>query len=149
MRPRVSIISIGVADIARSVAFYRDGLGFALGEEEDTSSDLVSFDLEGGMRLVVWTFGFMAADTGETVGGAPSITLGHVVSSRSEVDAVMALARQAGARIVRDPVTLSWGGYSGYFADPDGHLWEAVWIPPQYGWQNAHHTPTTRPNAGQ
>lgn len=134
MRPRLSIISIGVADIARSIAFYRDGLGFPLSDEDDTSNDIAFFDLEDGTRLVVWTFDFMAADTAETVGGAPSITLGQVVSSRDEVDAAMDLARRAGARIVRDPVTLAWGGYSGYFADPDGHLWEVVWIPPRYGW---------------
>lgn len=134
MRPRVSIISLGVADLARSVAFYRDGLGFSLGDDEDLSNDIAIFDLEDGTRLVVWTYDFMASDTGEMVGGAPSITLGQVASSRDEVDASMDLACRAGARIVRDPLTLSWGGYSGYFADPDGHLWEMVWIPPEYGW---------------
>lgn len=134
MRPRLTVISIGVADLARSVEFYRDGLGFPLRDEPDNSPDIAFFDLEDGIRLVVWTFGFMAADTAETVGGAPSITLGHVVSSRGEVDAVMDVARRAGARIVREPVTLSWGGYSGYFSDPDGHLWEVVWFPSRYGW---------------
>ncbi|WP_217428166.1 VOC family protein [Microlunatus speluncae] len=137
----MSIISIGVADLARSVEFYRDGLGFPLGED-DSANGIAFFDLEDGARLVVWTFDFMATDTGEPVGGAPSITLGHAVSSRAEVDEVMDLARRAGARIVRDPVTLSWGGYSGYFADPDGHLWEAVWIPPRYGWADGRYEGT-------
>lgn len=145
MRPRLSIISIGVTDLRRAVAFYRDGLGFPLIDMSDTDHDpaqeIAFFRLEDGMQLVVWSFGFMAADTGETVGGAPSITLGQVVSSTEEVDAAMARAGAAGARIVREPVYLPWGGYSGYFADPDGHLWEVVWIPPRYGWTDGRFQP--------
>lgn len=136
MRPRIGIVSIGTHDIARSVSFYQD-LGFSvdsLSDADDPSRGIAFFNLDGGMRLVVWSYGFMTDDTGEDVGGAPSITLGHVTATRDEVDAAIARARTAGARIVRNPVTLPWGGYSGYFADPDGHLWEVVWIPPEYGW---------------
>lgn len=137
MQSRLSIISIGVSNFARSVAFYRDGLGFSLNSIADADDPLRAiafFDLDGGMRLVLWTFGFMASDTGEAVGGASSITLGQVVSSCDDVDSAMQLARRAGARIIREPVPMPWGGYSGYFADPDGHVWGVVWIPSRYGW---------------
>jgi catechol 2,3-dioxygenase-like lactoylglutathione lyase family enzyme len=137
MQPRIGTISIGVADLQRSLAFYRDRLGFPtegiVGEEFENGA-VVFIDLEGGMRLALWPLASMAADTGMPVGGAPSVTLGYMTSTRQEVDAGIALAREAGARIIKEPVDTPWGGYSGYFADPDGHLWEVVWIPEDQGW---------------
>ena len=134
MRPRITVITIGVDDLERSVRFYRDGLGLStpgiVGEEFEFGA-VAFFDLEGGLRLALWPRSSIAHDTGLASGPSSitEFTLGHNVGSKAEVDVVMDQARQAGAEIVREAHDTFWGGYAGYFADPDRHLWEVVWNP--------------------
>jgi catechol 2,3-dioxygenase-like lactoylglutathione lyase family enzyme len=134
MKPRITVITLAVADLERAVAFYRDGLGFAtkgiVGREFEHGA-VAFFELQPGLQLALWPRRSLAHDSGLDE-GAPSSTelsLGHNVSSRADVDAAMELARRAGARIVKEPTDTFWGGYAGYFIDPDGHLWEVVWNP--------------------
>jgi catechol 2,3-dioxygenase-like lactoylglutathione lyase family enzyme len=134
MKPRITVITIGVDDLAASMCFYRDGLGFptaGITGEEYEHGAVVFIELQSGLRLALWPRESIAHDTGLTVGPASSteLTLGHNVSSKAEVDAVMARAASAGAVIVKPAHETFWGGYSGYFQDPDGHLWEIVWNP--------------------
>lgn len=134
MQPRITVITLGVADLDRAVVFYRDGLGFAtegiVGQEFEHGA-VAFFDLEGGLRLALWPRASIAWDTGIPPGepNATEFTIGHNVSSRREVDAVMAEATAAGAAIVKPAHDTFWGGYAGYFQDPDGHLWEVAWNP--------------------
>lgn len=134
MKPRVTVLTLAVDDLERAVAFYRDGLGFPtagiVGQEFEHGA-VAFFDLQGGLRLGLWRRSDLAHDTGLQQGPVPSteLSLGHNVSSRAEVDASMAEARSAGAEIVKDAQPTFWGGYGGYFRDPDGHLWEIVWNP--------------------
>jgi uncharacterized protein len=136
MRPRLTVLTLGVDDLERSVAFYRDGLGFPtegiIGKEFEHGA-VAFFDLESGLRLALWPRASIAHDTGLRLGpaSATELTLGHNVGSRAEVDAVMADATRAGATIVKAAAETFWGGYAGYFHDPDGHVWEVVWNP---GW---------------
>jgi catechol 2,3-dioxygenase-like lactoylglutathione lyase family enzyme len=134
MQPRITVITLGVEDLEASLRFYRDGLGFAsegiVGQEFEHGA--VAFILlQPGLRLALWPRSSIAHDTGLALGPASSteMTLGHNVSSKAEVDAVMALAATAGAVIVKSAHDTFWGGYSGYFKDPDGHVWEVVWNP--------------------
>jgi catechol 2,3-dioxygenase-like lactoylglutathione lyase family enzyme len=134
MKPRITVTTIGVDDLERSLRFYRDGLGFKtegiIGKEFEYGA-VVFFELEGGWRLALWPRKSIAHDSGVALSGrSPTeLTLGHNVRSTSEVDAVMAQAKQAGAVIVKPAQKTFWGGYAGYFQDPDGHLWEVVWNP--------------------
>ena len=134
MNPRITVITIGVADLDASLRFYRDGLGFAtegiVGSEFEHGA-VAFIELERGLRLALWPRDSIAHDTGLAVGqpNATEMTLGHNVTSKAEVDAVVAKASAAGARIVKPPHDTFWGGYSAYFQDPDGHLWEVVWNP--------------------
>ncbi|HSJ65519.1 MAG TPA: VOC family protein [Gemmatimonadaceae bacterium] len=134
MKPRITVITIGVDDLDRAVAFYRDGLGLAtdgiVGREFEHGA-VAFFELQSGLRLAVWPRDSLAHDAGLPVGppGPTEFSLGHNVGSRAEVDAVMADARAAGARIVKPAHETFWGGYAGYFQDPDQHLWEVVWNP--------------------
>jgi uncharacterized protein len=134
MKSRVTVITLGVDDLERSLRFYRDGLGLPsqgiVGTEFEHGA-VAFFDLEGGVRLALWPRASLARDTGLPVGAAnpTECSLGHNVSSSAEVDAVMDLARAAGATIVKPAHDTFWGGYAGYFQDPDGHLWEVVWNP--------------------
>ena len=134
MKPRISVITLGVADLERSMRFYRDGLGFQtegiVGKEFEFGA-VAFFDLQAGLKLALWPRASIAKDTGIPQGtpNATEFTLGHNVGSRVEVDAVMETARKAGATIVKPAADTFWGGYAGYFQDPDGHLWEAVWNP--------------------
>jgi uncharacterized protein len=134
MKPRVTVITIGVDDLEASLRFYRDGLGFPtagiVGREFEHGA-VVFIDLQPGLRLALWPRKSIAHDTG-LARAHPSptdLTLGHNVASRDEVDAIMAKAASAGAAIVKPAHDTNWGGYSGYFQDPDGHLWEVVWNP--------------------
>ena len=134
MKPRISVITIGVDDLARSLAFYRDGLGLAtegiIGTEFEHGA-VVFFDLQAGLKLALWPRNSLAHDSKLPV-TAPSATefsLGHNVASRAEVDAVMDQARKTGAVIVKPAQDTFYGGYAGYFQDPDGHLWEVAWNP--------------------
>lgn len=134
MKPRITVLTLGVDDIERAVAFYRDGLGFPtagiVGREFEHGA-VAFFDLAGGLRLALWARTSLAHDIGSapTPPSATELSVGHNVASREEVDAVMAQASRAGARIVKSAQATFWGGYAGYFADPDGHLWEVVWNP--------------------
>ena len=134
MKPRVTVITIGVDDLERSLAFYRDGLGLPtqgiIGTEFEHGA-VAFFDLQPGLKLAIWPRANIAYDAGIPL-GAPSateLTLGHNVASRAEVDKVMEQARKAGAVIIKSAQDTFWGGYSGYFKDPDEHLWEIVWNP--------------------
>ena len=134
MRPRLTVLTLGVDDLDHAVAFYRDGLGFPtqgiVGREFEHGA-VAFFDLESGLKLALWPRASIAHDTGLDARSpsATELTLGHNVASRAEVDSVMADAERAGARIVKPAGETFWGGYSGYFQDPDGHLWEVVWNP--------------------
>jgi len=134
MKPRVTVITIGVDNLERSLAFYRDGLGFPtqgiVGTEFEHGA-VVFLELQPGLKLALWPRASIAHDSGLAL-GAPSateLTLGHNLASRNDVDAVMEQARKAGATIVKQAQDTFWGGYAGYFKDPDGHLWEIVWNP--------------------
>jgi catechol 2,3-dioxygenase-like lactoylglutathione lyase family enzyme len=134
MKPRLTVITLGVEDLERSLRFYRDGLGLStegiVGQEFEHGA-VVFIDLQPSLRLALWPRQSIAHDTG-LAGGATSpteFTLGHNVASRAEVDAVMAQASTAGASIVKPAQKTFWGGYAGYFQDPDGHIWEVVWNP--------------------
>lgn len=134
MKPRITVITIGVDDLERSLRFYRDGLGLStdgiIGKEFEHGA-VAFFDLQSGLRLALWPRKSIAHDSGLQLGSTSptNFTLGHNVSSKSEVDAVMNQAKAAGAVIVKPAQATFWGGYAGYFQDPDGHLWEAVWNP--------------------
>lgn len=134
MKPRITVITIGVDDLDRSLRFYREGLGLEsdgiVGKEFEHGA-VAFFNLEGGLRLAVWPRKSIAHDAKLPVSGqSPTdFTLGHNVASAQEVDAVMDQARKAGATIVKPAQKTFWGGYAGYFQDPDQHLWEVVWNP--------------------
>lgn len=134
MKPRLSVLTICVDDLERALRFYRDGLGLQtpgiIGEEFEFGA-VVFFDLQPGLKLAIWPRKSLAHDSGLPMSGSSptEFTLGHNVSSREEVDAVMRQAEDAGAVIVKPAQETFWGGYAGYFQDPDGHLWEAVWNP--------------------
>ncbi|MDB5729894.1 MAG: hypothetical protein JWQ00_3099 [Noviherbaspirillum sp.] len=134
MKPRITVITIGVDDLDRSLRFYRDGLGLRtegiVGTEFDHGA-VAFFDLQAGLKLALWPRKSIAHDAGlsQEHPGSTEFTLGHNVGSKNEVDAVIRQAECAGAVIVKQAHDTSWGGYAGYFLDPDRHLWEVVWNP--------------------
>ena len=134
MKPRISVITLGVDDLGCAVRFYRDGLGLKtegiIGKEFEYGA-VAFFDLQAGLKLAVWPRKSIAHDAGllQTERSATEFTLGHNVSSRAEVDAVMKQAQDAGAIVVKPAQDTFWGGYAGYFQDPDRHQWEVVWNP--------------------
>ena len=134
MKPRITFITIGVDDLERSLQFYRDGLGLQtegiIGKEFEQGA-VAFFDLQAGLKLAIWPRNSISHDSGIPLGSpsATEFTIGHNVSSKAEVDAVMDQARRAGATIVKSAQGTFWGGYAGYFQDPDRHLWEIAWNP--------------------
>jgi hypothetical protein len=133
VKPRITLITLGVENLDRSVQFYRN-LGLktngVVGTEFEYGA-VAFFDLDSGLRLALWPRKSLAHDSGLAI-GRPSDTdfcLAHNVSSKAEVDAVMAEAQSAGAKIVKAAQDTFWGGYAGYFQDPDHHLWEVAWNP--------------------
>ncbi|HEU4581491.1 MAG TPA: VOC family protein [Polyangiaceae bacterium] len=134
MKPRITVITIGVDDLERSLRFYRDGLGLAtqgiIGKEFEYGA-VAFFDLQSGLKLAIWPRKSIAHDAGISVeaASATEFTLGHNLASKAEVDAVMKQAGAAGATIVKPAADTFWGGYAGYFEDPDGHLWEVLYNP--------------------
>jgi catechol 2,3-dioxygenase-like lactoylglutathione lyase family enzyme len=134
MDARITVLTIGVDDLERSLEFYRDGLGFEtdgiVGREFEHGA-VAFFQLQGGLMLATWPRGSIAHNSGLELGpsSATEFTIGHTVSSRSEVDQVMDQAMKAGATITKAAHDTFWGGYAGYFQDPDRHLWEVVWNP--------------------
>lgn len=134
MRARISVITLGVDDLDRAVRFYRDGLGWRtngiVGQQFEHGA-VAFFELQGGLRLALWPRSSLAVDTKLASAGrsANEFSLGHNVGTQHEVEEVMTQASAAGARVVKPAQRTSWGGYAGYFQDPDGHLWEIVWNP--------------------
>ena len=134
MKPRVTLLTLGVDDLERAVAFYRDGLGLPtdgiVGTEFEHGA-VAFFEMENGLKLALWERANLAHDTGLNVSPSSStdFCLAHNVNSQAEVDAVLELARQAGAEIIKPAQDTFYGGYAGYFSDPDGHLWEVAWNP--------------------
>lgn len=134
MKPRITLITLGVDDLERSLSFYRDGLGLPtkgiVGQEYEHGS-VAFFELDGGLVLAIWSRRDLAHDTGLPEGprSATEFSIAHNVGSREAVDAVMAQAARAGATITKTAQDTFWGGYAGYFQDPDGHLWEVAWNP--------------------
>jgi len=129
MKAKISLVTLGVSDLRRSLKFYRDGLGLpAHGYKE--GNEVVFFEMEGSW-LGLYPKDKLAEDATVSPEGSgfAGITLAHNTGSKEAVDAVFALAVSAGARVVKKPQDVFWGGYSGYFADPDGHLWEVAWNP--------------------
>jgi catechol 2,3-dioxygenase-like lactoylglutathione lyase family enzyme len=123
---RVSLITLGVSDVARARAFY-EALGWATGA---APADDVVFFQAGGMIVALWGRGQLAEDSGVGDGGGwGGVTLAYIVRSPEEADSVIEEARRAGARIAREPAATFWGGYSGVFVDPDGHPWEIAHNP--------------------
>jgi catechol 2,3-dioxygenase-like lactoylglutathione lyase family enzyme len=134
MKPRISVLTIGVADLEQSLAFYRDGLGLPtdgiVGREFEHGA-VAFFTLSGGLKLAIWAQNDIVHDTGlpKTAMSSTAFTIGHNVVLREEVDEVMNQAVRAGAKIIKTAQDTFYGGYAGYFSDPDGHLWEIVWNP--------------------
>ena len=134
MKPRITLITLGVEDLQRAVAFYRDGLGLRTEGIVGTQFEhgaVAFFDLQAGLKLALWPRKSIANDTGIAVGAhnPTDFTIGHNVSSKGEVDLVMEQAKRAGAVTVKPAHETFWRGYAGYFQDPDGHLWEVAWNP--------------------
>ena len=134
MKPRIKVLTLAVSDLERSLAFYRDGMGLPtkgiIGKEFDHGA-VVFFEMNEDMILAVWPAASLAKDaqinpTRQVLG---AVSIGHIVNSKAAVDEVMAQAEKAGAVITAPAQDRFWGGYSGYFHDPDGHLWEIAWNP--------------------
>lgn len=138
MQPRITVLTLGVDNLERSLEFYRDGLGFdtegIIGTEFEHGA-VAFFKLQEGLQLAIWRRDDIAHDAGlqKAAPSATEITIGHNVASKQEVDEVIKKARKAGAVITVAPHDTFWGGYSAYFQDPDGHLWEVVYNP---AWEN-------------
>ena len=134
MKRRVTVITLGVDNLHESLAFYRDGLGFVtegiIGTEFEHGA-VAFFDLQPGLKLAIWPRDSISHDAGipRSNRSPTEVTIGHNVGTKEEVDAVMSQAKGAGAKIVKPAHVTFWGGYAGYFQDPDDHLWEVVWNP--------------------
>lgn len=134
MTPNITVLTLAVDDLERSVAFYRDGLGFPtkgiVGAEFENGA-VAFFNLSSGMKLGLWPRKSMSADSGVPAGprGGLEFSLAHNVGSEREVDDAMQQAERAGAKIVKPPHKTFYGGYAGLFQDPDGHLWEVAFNP--------------------
>ena len=140
MKPRIHVITLAVADLDRALAFYRDGLGFQTegligtefpGNQAVPGGATAVFHLDGGLMLSVYPRSELAKDALVPLTAAKpgEFSIGHVVASRAEVDEVISQAEAAGATVTGPPHDRPWGIYSGYFQDPDGHLWEVIWNP--------------------
>jgi catechol 2,3-dioxygenase-like lactoylglutathione lyase family enzyme len=134
MKPHITLLTLGVDDLERAVTFYRDGLGLytpgIMGAEFEHGA-VAFFNLQSGLRLALWPRSSVAADTGlaQSPRAATDLVIAHNVDSNLEVDAVMAQALAAGASLVKPAQSTFYGGYAGYFQDPDGHLWEIAFNP--------------------
>lgn len=134
MKPRISLITLGVDDLEVSLRFYRDGLGLAtqgvIGTEFEYGA-VAFFDLQANLKLALYPRKSLSKDSGLPLGNPSALefSIGHNVSSKAEVNQVMEQAKNAGAVIVKPAQDTFWGGYAGYFQDPNGHLWEIAWNP--------------------
>ena len=140
MRPCIHVVTLAVDDLNRALAFYRDGLGLETrgvmgtefpGDAENAAGAVAMFQFRGGLILCLYPRTELAKDAKVPPGPHLSgeFSLGHAVSSRAEVDVLLAAAQAAGATLTEAPHERPWGIYSGYFRDPDGHLWEIIWNP--------------------
>jgi catechol 2,3-dioxygenase-like lactoylglutathione lyase family enzyme len=134
MKQRIKVLTLGVSDLERSLAFYRDGMGLStngiVGQEFEDGA-VVFFNMNDDLILALYPTASLSKDAKITATQARlgAVSIGHIVKSKDAVDAVMKQAEQAGA-VITDPAhDRFWGGYSGYFHDPDGHLWEIAWNP--------------------
>jgi catechol 2,3-dioxygenase-like lactoylglutathione lyase family enzyme len=141
MDPRIHVITLAVSDLERAVEFYRDGLGLETrgivatefaGDESSAAGAIALFRLEGGLILALYPRTELAKDANVPLATPTTgaFSVGHIVSSRADVDALLERARAAGATLTDAPHDRPWGIYSGYFRDPDGHLWEIIHRPP-------------------
>jgi hypothetical protein len=140
MDPRIDVITLAVADLERALVFYRDGLGLDsrgilgtehVGDEHTPAGALALFELHGGPMLALYPRSELAKDANVALEPPRTgeFSIGHLVSSREQVDALLAQAQAAGATLTDVAHERPWGIYSGYFRDPDGHLWEIIWNP--------------------
>lgn len=140
MKPKIHIITLGVDDLQHAMSFYRDGLGFPsegiigdefLGDEKQPSGAIAMFKLEGGLILSLYPRTELAKDARSPLGSSSvtEFSIGHIVSSKEEVDQLLAAAKEAGATLTDVAHERPWGIYSGYFQDLDGHLWEVIYNP--------------------
>ena len=140
MQPRIHVLTLAVGDLARALAFYREGLGFEspgiigtefVGDDTHPAGDAAMFELEGGLILSLYPRSELAKDAGIPLGPPTSgeFSIGHAVASKADVDALLARAAAAGATLTDEARERPWGIYAGYFRDLDGHLWEIMWNP--------------------
>src|SRR5262245_11865836 len=132
MKARITLLTLGVEDLDRAVAFYRDGLGFPtqgiVGKEFEYGA-VAFFDLQRGLKMALWPRSSIARDanvggpSGRVASNPTEFTIAHNVSTKADVDTIMEQAKRAGATITKAAADTFWGGYAGYFEDPDGHLW--------------------------
>ncbi|MHB8241530.1 MAG: VOC family protein [Solirubrobacteraceae bacterium] len=146
MQGRIDVITLAVADLERAHAFYRDGLGLEsrgllgtefVGDDDNPAGAIAMFELQGGLILSLYPRTELAKDAKVPFGPPKSgeFSIGHAVASKAEVDALLRQAEAAGATLTDRPHDRPWGIYSGYFRDPDGHLWEVLWNPRFFGSQ--------------
>ena len=140
MKPLISTITLGVDDLEKALSFYRDGLGLKTngiigtefkGDDKHPSGNVVMFELDGGLTLALYPRSELSKDASVKLGvrSSTEMSVGHFVESKRKVDELLARAKAAGATITEEPHERPWGNYSGYFQDPDGHLWEIIWSP--------------------
>ncbi len=134
MKPRIKVLTLGVDDLERSLAFYRNGMGLetkGITGQQFENGSVVFFYMNDDLILALWPTASLSKDAkvDATRTRLGAVSIGHIVKSKKEVDAVVEQARQAGAVVTDPPRDRFWGGYSGYFRDPDGHLWEIAWNP--------------------
>lgn len=126
MKPRINVITLGVQELKTSIAFYKDGLGWPAHEQEG-----IAFFQLNNIVFALYPQDKLMEDALQTTphSGSPTFTMAYNTGSEAEVDEVFNSAISAGAKLVKKPGKVFWGGYSGYFADPDGHLWEIAYNP--------------------
>jgi catechol 2,3-dioxygenase-like lactoylglutathione lyase family enzyme len=134
MKQRIKVLTLAVSDLERSLRFYRDGMGLqtkGIAGTEFEDGAVVFFEMNDDLILALWPKTSLAKDAKVAAAprGSTEFSIGHIVKSKKDVDAVMKQAEKAGATITNPPADRFWGGYSGYFQDPDGHLWEIAWNP--------------------
>lgn len=138
MEPRIGVITLGVDNLETSLEFYRDGMGLPTngitatkykGDDEHAAGAIVMFELQGGLLLALYPRRELEKDARRPVGGrsATEFSIGHLVGSKEEVEQLLETAASAGAIVTEKAHERPWGIYSGYFQDPDGHLWEVIW----------------------
>lgn len=144
MEPQVHVITLAVENLERALEFYRDGLGLVTrgivgteftGDEANPAGAVIMFQLEGGLTLALYPRTELAKDAGVPFAAPKTgeFSIGQIVAAREDVDALLARAKAAGALVTDEPHERAWGIYSGYFRDPDGHLWEIIWSPRHQG----------------